>query len=274
MNFHALNFGDGNILLSYILSIVFVLGIDVLLFFVIKRKFPIIFIITAELLGFLALAFALYTLSFLLFLTLTAGIILFLFSNLNEFRHIVGNQVSKGGFLFFKGHKKPLPEKIFDREALYEKVYRTVLDMSRLKRGALITFMKKDNILDDSKLGTVIRQKGVTINAPFTPELVETIFYEGTRLHDGAIVVKDDIIVRASVFFVSTERPLTGKYGSRHQAAIGISENSDAVTIVVSEETGRVAIAFQGELTPVNADNFLRVFEDDMAYETVRKTKQ
>jgi diadenylate cyclase len=139
--------------------------------------------------------------------------------------------------------------------------------MSRLKRGAIITFMKKDNILDDSKVGTIVKQRGVDVNAPVSAELLETIFYEGTRLHDGAVIIKDDKIARAAVFFASTARPLTGKYGSRHQAAIGISENSDSVTIVVSEETGRISIAFQGELTSVTPDSFLRVFEDDMAFE-------
>jgi diadenylate cyclase len=141
------------------------------------------------------------------------------------------------------------------------------VDMSRLKRGALITFMKKDDLLDDTKVGTIIKQRGVDVDAPVSVELLETIFYEGTRLHDGAVVIKDDKIARAAVFFTSTARPLTGKYGSRHQAAIGISENSDSVTVIVSEETGRISIAFQGELTPVTPDNFLRVFEDDMAYD-------
>ncbi len=168
----------------------------------------------------------------------------------------------------FKRKKPVQPEYIFDREKVYQEVYKAVINMSRVKRGALITFVKKDNLLDDSKIGTVIKQRGVDLNAPVKAELLETIFYEGTRLHDGAVVIKDDKIARAAVFFQSTSKALTGKYGARHQAALGISENSDSVTIIVSEETGRISIAFQGELTSVNPDSLASVFEEDMAYES------
>ncbi len=136
--------------------------------------------------------------------------------------------------------------------------------MSKVKCGALITVMKNDDILDSSQMGSVIKQTGVDLNAPIKAELLETIFYEGTRLHDGAVVIKDDKIARAAVFFQSTSKALTGKYGARHQAALGISENSDAVTIVVSEETGRIALAIQGEFTPVNPDTLLRTFTEAM----------
>lgn len=168
-----------------------------------------------------------------------------------------------------KNKKKVEPEYIFDREKVYGEIFKAVINMSQEKRGALITVMRKDDILDPSKIGTVIKQRGVDLNSPIKAELLETIFYEGTRLHDGAVVIKDDKIARAAVFFQSTRQALTGKYGSRHQAALGISENSDSVTIVVSEETGRIAIAFQGELTSVNPDTLMRVFMEDMSSETV-----
>ena len=73
------------------------------------------------------------------------------------------------------------------------------------------------------------------------------------------------MIAAAAVFYTPTTRPLTGKYGSRHRAAIGISETTDAVTVVVSEETGRISIAYEGELRTVGPDEFLTVFEDYMA---------
>lgn len=160
-------------------------------------------------------------------------------------------------------------EAIFDREAVYSEVYNAVVAMSRKKEGALITFMRKDDILADMYLGTIVTQRGVDLGAPVRQELLETIFYEGTRLHDGAVVIVNDKIARASVFFKPTEKPLIGKFGSRHQAALGISENTDSVTIIVSEETGRIAIAFQGELTPVTPDTLLRVFLEDMAVEEI-----
>ncbi len=183
-----------------------------------------------------------------------------------ELRGIVDNfnlklDISK---LFTKKEKSVKPETIFDREKAYAEICKAAIDMSKVKCGALITVMKDDDILDASKMGSVIKQMGVELNSPIKAELLETIFYEGTRLHDGAVVIKDDKIARAAVFFQSTRQALTGKYGARHQAALGISENSDAVTIVVSEETGRIALAIQGEFTPVNPDTLLRTFTDAM----------
>lgn len=163
-------------------------------------------------------------------------------------------------FFFMRRRISKTPEVLFDKEEAYAKIERAVIDMSKVKRGALITFIRKDNILDDSKIGNVIKQPGIDVDAPISAELLETIFYVGTRLHDGAVVIKDNMILRASVFFQPTSKGLTGKYGSRHQAALGISENSDSVTIVVSEETGRISIAYNGELNPVSPDNFMNVF--------------
>ncbi len=266
-------------IVTYIFVILVFLALGALLARLVNRLIPLLIVGISDALAivFLALHFHLlngfiYSYLFWIFLTVSfLSTFLFLFANMSEFRSFISarkNAKNPSLISFLKRNKGVQPEELFDREALLQNVYRAVLDMSRLKRGALITFMRKDNILDETKIGSIVRQRGVDINAPFVPELVETIFYEGTRLHDGAIVVKGDKILRASVFFVSTERPLTGKYGSRHQAAIGISENSDAVTIVVSEETGRISIAFMGDLTPVTPDNFLRVFEDDMNYES------
>lgn len=270
----TVNFSDPSVVTDLVLGLCLMAIGDVLLFLVLKRTFAIVYVCIVEVLYALAWVFHLSLVSSLLLIVLLAGVMVFLFANLSEIRLLVSNTFKgKSGIELFPRHNKgAAPEAIFDRDAMYEKIYTAVLDMSRLKRGALITFMKKDNLLDETKVGTIIKQRGVDVNAPVTPELLETIFYEGTRLHDGAVIIKDDQIARAAVFFASTARPLTGKYGSRHQAAIGISENSDSVTVIVSEETGRISIAFQGELTPVTPDNFLRVFEDDMAFEAPTST--
>ena len=71
-------------------------------------------------------------------------------------------------------------------------------------------------------------------------------------------------LIAASVFFTPSTKAYAGKYGSRHRAAIGISEISDAVTIVVSEETGRISIAVNGQIETVSGENFRRVFENYM----------
>ena len=111
------------------------------------------------------------------------------------------------------------------------------------------------------KLNEVVKT-GTILHAPIIPELITTIFFTGTRLHDGAVVIRRDEILAASVYYTPTTRPLTGKFGSRHRAAIGISEVTDAVTVIVSEETGRISITYKGELIPVNPDSLLRTLEE------------
>lgn len=152
-------------------------------------------------------------------------------------------------------------EKVFDRHALLVKVDTAVQNLSKNKIGAIITFEKDTKLDDFIKSGTIL-------NAPVTPELLMTIFYPGTRLHDGAVVIRRDLILAASVYYTPTTKPLTGKFGSRHRASIGISEVSDSVTVVVSEETGRISLAVAGELIHVPADRFLRTLEDYILAET------
>ena len=110
--------------------------------------------------------------------------------------------------------------------------------------------------IDFDDLTTFMQKSGTKINAPVTSELIETIFYKGTPLHDGATIIRGNMILSSAVFYQPTQRPLNGKYGSRHRAAIGISEICDALTIVVSEETGKVSFAFKGELITVPVAQF------------------
>lgn len=138
-----------------------------------------------------------------------------------------------------------------ETDELFAKLNKTVEDLSRNKTGALITIERKDN------LTPFLSTSGVNIDAPVSAELLETIFFDKTPLHDGAVIIRGNYIVAASVFYQPTQRALSGKYGSRHRAAIGISEVCDAITIVVSEETGRVSFAINGELTTVPVSDFI-----------------
>ena len=170
---------------------------------------------------------------------------------------IVLNQSELKEFFTSFGRKKTIKsaQKVIDRHAVCQRVAIAVEALSKSKTGALITFEKNVLLSDIVKSGTIL-------NAPITPELLVTIFYPGTRLHDGAVVIRRDQILAASVYYTPTTKPLTGKFGSRHRAAIGISEITDSVTVVVSEETGRVSLAYHGELIPVPPDSFLRTVED------------
>ncbi len=165
------------------------------------------------------------------------------------------NEIASLFLCFFKKKNSNDTKKVYDRHAVCQKIALAVETLSRTKTGALITFEKSDSFSEIVKSGTIL-------NAPIAPELLITIFYPGTRLHDGAVVIRREEILAASVYYTPTTKPLTGKFGSRHRAAIGISEITDSVTVVVSEETGRVSIAYRGELIPVAPDSFLRTLEE------------
>ncbi|RIV16849.1 diadenylate cyclase [Mycoplasmopsis gallopavonis] len=106
---------------------------------------------------------------------------------------------------------------------------------SKHKIGSLITIENADN-LDN------LRTDGVILNANISSALLIAIFNKNSPLHDGAVVIRQNKIYYAATFYKITKRSIENNYGSRHRAALGISEQSDATTIVVSEETGSVKI--------------------------------
>ena len=119
----------------------------------------------------------------------------------------------------------------------------TIKYLSKSKTGGLIVLQKDINSLSHSDVG-------VKLNADISQELLLTIFFPKTPLHDGAVIIKDDKIISAGVLLPLTEDPkLSWRYGTRHRAAIGVSEMySDCACIVVSEETGDVSVAIDGIL--------------------------
>ncbi|MCG7343820.1 sporulation-specific diadenylate cyclase CdaS [Sporosarcina sp. ACRSL] len=120
-----------------------------------------------------------------------------------------------------------------------------VQNMSRLRHGGLIVIQREDPL--DSLVNP-----GIPIGAELTHTLLESIFFPGSPLHDGAVMVHQNRIISATNVL-----PLSGRFagdrklGTRHRAALGLTEQSDALVLVVSEETGRVSFAFKGELYPV-----------------------
>jgi diadenylate cyclase len=116
-------------------------------------------------------------------------------------------------------------------------------DLSATTTGALIVIEK------ESKLGEQIAT-GTVINAMPSKELFGNIFYPKTPLHDGAVIIRDGVVLAAGCFLPKPqkEESINKSLGSRHRAAIGMSENSDAIIVVVSEETGTISVAENGEL--------------------------
>ena len=124
-----------------------------------------------------------------------------------------------------------------------ENICKAVKDLSESKTGALIVLVRTTK-LDD------IIQTGVTINADVSSLLLCNIFFNNAPLHDGAVIVDEGRIAAAGCLLPLTRRSdVDANLGTRHRAAIGISETSDSVTIVVSEETGTISVAFDCTLT-------------------------
>lgn len=138
---------------------------------------------------------------------------------------------------FFNNNQKPKDEKIDVIKELIE----AVKFLSKSHTGALIVFQ--------SDLSNTYYDVGTKLNADLSTELLLTIFHPNTPLHDGAVVINGSKIISAGVLLPLTEDPkLSWKYGTRHRAAIGMTETSDAACLVVSEETGDVSIALDGTL--------------------------
>lgn len=145
---------------------------------------------------------------------------------------------------------------IIGSESEFEKSIDEIADacinLSRTKTGALIVIERS------TKLGDVIKT-GTLINAEITSSLLENIFVPNTPLHDGAVIIRDDKIFSAGCLLPLTSNTnLSRELGTRHRAALGMSENSDALVIVVSEETGKISLAVNGTLTRNLIDMTLR----------------
>ena len=118
-----------------------------------------------------------------------------------------------------------------------------VSDLARDKVGALIV------IECSTKLGEYINS-GVLVDSVLSPQILKNIFFNKAPLHDGAVIIRDKRVCAAGCFLpLSTAEDIDSDLGTRHRAAIGLSETSDAIVIVVSEETGNISIARNGDLT-------------------------
>jgi diadenylate cyclase len=132
-------------------------------------------------------------------------------------------------------------------EQTKEFIIDAVVELSNRKIGAIIT-MENHNTLDQ------FAEKAILINGKVTKELILNIFTPLTPLHDGAVIIRGDEVVCAGAYFVLSRNDTFDKtMGSRHRAALGISEITDSLTIVVSEETGDISIAVASMLIKLNS---------------------
>ena len=256
--FGVMDFTNPGAVVGFSLVIVIFLLLDTFLALTLKKWSVVLVCLLLETALVLSATFGIEVLFFVLLTVLLVYMIGLLFCNLGSLRWFFSAPGSKGNGPFGRMKKEKGKPAAIDREAVYEKVKNAVLTLSRQKIGALITFERGDNLRD-------YIAKGVTINCPVSSEILQTIFYPGTRLHDGAVIIRNDVIAAASVYYQTVDIVIPGKFGSRHRAALSISSQVDAVTVVVSEETGRISIAYEGEIQSVEPDSFLQTFEEYMA---------
>lgn len=138
----------------------------------------------------------------------------------------------------------PLFGRLLQRESrTVQRLLRAVARLSKDHIGALIAIEREASLQTHA-------ETGIALDAELTSSLIESIFYPGGALHDGAIVVRNDRIVAASCLLpLSQSRELDERLGTRHRAALGLAEETDALAIVISEETGKISVAQNGKLS-------------------------
>jgi len=129
-----------------------------------------------------------------------------------------------------------------ETEGMIEEVVKAAFRMSRRKIGALIAIEREVGLQNYVERGTVL-------DARVSSELLSTLFFPGSDLHDGAVVIQKERIAAAGCLFPLSENPSLGAFlGTRHRAALGITDESDAIVVVVSEETGIVSFVHRGKM--------------------------
>ncbi len=145
-----------------------------------------------------------------------------------------------------------------------EVIVETAERLADVRIGALIAIEQSINLAEAV-------EAGITVDCEATPEMLETIFFPNNAIHDGGVLVKNGRILRAACIFPLTSRQdLNKSLGTRHRAAIGLSEETDAVVVVVSEETGSISYAYRGEVKRGLSVGELRAFLTGMFVKRVR----
>lgn len=183
--------------------------------------------------------FNLKILNYLLTTLMTYGVILLIVLFQPELRRALEQLGASNKLTRYFGLEKDIISKT--KEDIY-KIGIAVMELSKSKTGALIVIER------DIKLKEII-STGVSINGEISPQLLVNIFTPNTPLHDGAVIISDNKISAAACMLpLASDGDIARELGTRHRAAIGMSKESDAVIVVVSEETGKISIAKEGTL--------------------------
>ena len=180
---------------------------------------------------------------------LQLGVIALLIVFQPELRRVLEHTGRTANGKWFSSHSS---ESGAESQQIIREISRAAQAMSNTRTGALIVIENKDNI--DSLISS-----GIKVSAAVSGELLENIFVPDTPLHDGAVIIRNYKVEIASCVLPLSKNPnIKTSHGTRHRAGIGISEESDAVAVIVSEETGRISIAYKGNLTSGYTEDTLR----------------
>jgi diadenylate cyclase len=149
---------------------------------------------------------------------------------------------------------RPLFATVSEQRENLEVITQAAARLSEMRIGALIAFEQAIQLQDAV-------ESGVVVDCEATPEMLEAIFFPNNAIHDGGVIIKGNRIAFAACIFPLTQRQdLNPSLGTRHRAAIGLSEETDAVVVVVSEETGAISYAYKGQLARGVSEEALRAF--------------
>lgn len=208
-----------------------------------------------------AYVFQLHTISWLINNTMGVGVTAAIIVFQPELRNALEQLGRKNPIVNIFSSDESRDEKVGYTDRTIQEIVRATIEMSKVKTGALIVMER------EVPLGEYERT-GIPVDAKMSSQLLINIFEHNTPLHDGAVIVRSNRIVSATCYLPLSDSLEIGKeLGTRHRAAVGISEVSDSVTIVVSEETGGISIAQGGRiyrgLTPQQLRDRLAVVKSD-----------
>ena len=261
----------GNSLLNVIAFIIDITVVIVLIYYFIKFAKEtkvwqlikgIVFLI---IITFLSGLFQLKILNYLLTSVMTYGVIALLIIFQPELRRGLEKLGTTNTFSKLFGMEKTLQDQT--KENIY-KIIIAAEELSKTKTGALIVFER------DIKLQDII-ETGIPMDSIISPQVLVNIFVPNTPLHDGAVVIRNNKIAAAACILpLADDKDIAKNLGTRHRSAIGISKESDAIVVVVSEETGKISIAKDGTLiADVSEDALKRILKKQLISPITRKNK-
>ncbi|GFK28798.1 diadenylate cyclase CdaA [Tetragenococcus halophilus] len=211
---------------------------------------------------FLAEVIGLHTLSWLMDQVITYGVIAAIVIFQPEIRRGLEHL---GRTTFFTPTKTEKDQ----GETMIQAFDKAIQYMAKRKIGALITIERNTGLEE-------YVETGISLDADITGELLINIFIPNTPLHDGAVIVRNGKVAVSSAYLpLSDSNMISKKYGTRHRAAVGVSEVSDALTIVVSEETGGVTLTLNNQMyNELSQEEYLKLLRDTLVVENTEKSKK